>query len=159
MVMMQCDACGAMMDPKGLTVREKKQEDELEVSYIRCGRCGKEYVISVTDGKLRRMQKKIRRDARAIRAVKMTQEEKNRRIRKLGSRKKNAEEYGAKLKAQYLEAMADDAEGKTEQSEMEDRAGVSEAGEGPGNPGNRGEPAGAAQGDHAGQDAGPEAVE
>ena len=104
MAMIKCDKCGALMDPKGIQIR-KKTGEEIEVQYFRCLRCGEEYIVTVTDGKLRRMQQKIRRDARAIRTVKMTPQERAKRIRKLESRKRNAQEYEKTIKRAYMEEM------------------------------------------------------
>lgn len=123
MPMIQCDACGAMLDPKGIQVRKRDQE-EIEVKYFRCRRCGKEYIIMVTDGKLRRMLQKIRRDARAIRMVKMTPQERKKRIRKLESRKTNAREYEKKLKAEYLEEMQNEQDEKQSGNEGAGTEGV-----------------------------------
>ena len=122
MPMIQCDACKAMLDPKGIQVR-KRTGEELEVQYFRCRRCGKEYIITVTDGKLRRMLQKIRRDARAIRMVKMTPQERKKRIRKLESRKKNAQEYEKTIKAKYMEEMRH-GKGAADGTEADGQAGV-----------------------------------
>lgn len=122
MAMIKCDKCGALLDPKGIQVR-KRTGEEIEAQYFRCRRCGKEYIITVTDGKLRRMLQKIRRDARAIRMVKMTPQEREKRIRKLESRKKNAREYEKTIKEKYMEGILN-GKGTADGTEADGQAGV-----------------------------------
>ncbi|MBQ9269690.1 MAG: hypothetical protein IJ206_09270 [Oscillospiraceae bacterium] len=68
MAMVRCDACGAMLDPKGFRKRHRTEGD-LEIDFFTCGRCGKEYIGFLSDGDLRQMLWRIRRKRLKIRLM------------------------------------------------------------------------------------------
>ena len=45
----RCDTCGCAFTPEFLTQRE----EEIEYTFFRCAYCGKAYMVSITDEKLR----------------------------------------------------------------------------------------------------------
>lgn len=50
-----CDKCGNKLIPK----IEKKKDEDLEITSFRCDNCGKEYIVCVTDERVREDQKKL----------------------------------------------------------------------------------------------------
>ena len=45
----RCDTCGCAFTPEFLT----QHEEEIEYTFFRCAYCGKAYMVSITDEKLR----------------------------------------------------------------------------------------------------------
>lgn len=62
----KCDKCRTIL--KDITPKVKKKGD-IEYTYFKCHKCGKLYMVSVTDGKLRKQIKKYQLMAARIRTL------------------------------------------------------------------------------------------
>ena len=74
----RCDACGCAFEPEALT----EQDGDIEFTFFRCGYCGKAYMVSVTDSKLRESIAEYVRLAEANRKERLS-ERRQRRMQKL----------------------------------------------------------------------------
>jgi predicted RNA-binding Zn-ribbon protein involved in translation (DUF1610 family) len=61
----QCERCGWKSPVEGIQVKER-EEGDLQVKFFACSKCGKEYVIQVTDTELRRRVNVLQRKYNAL---------------------------------------------------------------------------------------------
>ncbi len=74
----RCDACGCGFEPEALTERD----GDIEYTFFRCGYCGKAYMVSVTDSRLRESIAQYVRLAEANKKDRLS-ERRQRRMQKL----------------------------------------------------------------------------
>ncbi len=80
----RCDACGCAFTPEILTQRE----GEIEYTFFRCAYCGKAYMVSITDEKLRQ---DIAKYVVITKKDRLTSEETQKAIELLRANKERAE--------------------------------------------------------------------
>jgi len=97
-----CDACGCAFEPKALT----EKDGDVEYTFFRCDFCGKAYIVSVTDGELRKSIGEYVRLAEQNRAERLP-ERRQRRMQKLKAHNVQKER---ELRSRYLREDADDGE-------------------------------------------------
>ena len=103
--MIKCDACGAMIDPKGFLKRHRV-EGELEIDAFACGKCGKEYIGFISNREMRGKIREIQSQQRVIRMMiqnKMREKSIRKARKKLDDMKKSALKLEAELKRRYEE--------------------------------------------------------
>ena len=90
----RCDACGCAFAPKALSERD----GDIEYTFFRCDYCGKAYMVSVTDSKLRESI------ARYVRLAKTNEKERlsERRQRRMQKLKAANVRMARELRRTYL---------------------------------------------------------
>jgi uncharacterized Fe-S cluster-containing protein len=61
----QCEGCGWKSPVEGIKVKEQ-EEGELQVKYFTCSKCGKKYVVQVTNVELRKRIETLNRKYKAL---------------------------------------------------------------------------------------------
>ena len=98
----RCDACGCAFEPKA----QSQMEDGIEYTFFRCDFCGKAYMVSVTDEKLRESIAEYVRLAEQNKAVRLSEPEQF-RMQKL---KTETAERAKALRRMYLKEEGRDGE-------------------------------------------------
>ena len=114
----KCDNCDSTMSKE----IQKRTHGDIEITYLYCKECCAEYVITVTDSKLRKMikaenevQEEIKRLHKASheeyklcakqkqknRVLKQSEKSQNKLMKKYGELKKKSKEYHDELKGLY----------------------------------------------------------
>ena len=154
MAIVKCDACGALLDPKGFRKRHRT-EGELEIDFFTCGKCGKEYIGFVSDQALRAQVVKIRGQQAKIHLM-IRKNLRQKAIRKeekaLDRMRARALKREQALKRQYEERGGSFGQAETPGPQAADPEGVQ-------NPRDRGDASGQVSGHYSGDGGGENGLE
>lgn len=102
----QCEGCGWKSPVEGIKAKEQ-EEGELQVKYFTCSKCGKKYVIQVTNVELRKRIETLNRKYKALvlraKTRKFSQREIDRARKKLEVYRGKLMRDLDKMKKEYLE--------------------------------------------------------